>query len=68
MKNKGSILVRDARGRFITMDEWRRRRRERKEKGARLKWSLVGIAFIMGTMYLLYWMDEIAEWMKGVMG
>jgi hypothetical protein len=48
------------------MDEWRRRRRERKESGKRLKWSMVGIGFILATIYILLRLDEIAAWVAGV--
>ncbi len=65
MNDKGSILIRDH-GHFITMDEWRRRRRERKESGKRLKWSMVGIGFILATIYILLRLDEIAAWVAGV--
>jgi len=64
MTDKGSILMHD-RGQFVTMDEWRRRRRERRETSRRLKWSLVGIAFILATMYLLMRLDEVVRWIVG---
>ena len=64
MNDKGSILIRD-RGHFITMDEWRRRKRERRERDTRLKWSLIGVGFILATMYLLYRLDDVARWVAG---
>jgi transposase len=64
MTDKGSILI-GYRGHLITMDEWRRRKRERREACKRWKWSLVGIGFILATMYLLLRLDDLAKWVAG---
>lgn len=64
MNDKGTILM-GYRGQLVTMDEWRRRRRERREKVKRLKWSVVGIGFILATIYLIYRLDDVARWVAG---
>ena len=62
--DRGSILIMD-RGHYVTMDEWRRRKRERRETRRRLKWSVVGIVFILATIYLLLRLDDLARWVAG---
>ena len=53
MNDKGSILMQDH-GEFVTMDEWRRRKRERRESCHRLKLLAAGVLVLLAIV-LIAW-------------
>jgi hypothetical protein len=57
MNDKGSILMQDRGGNLVTMDEWRRRRRERRESCHRLKLLAAGVLVLLAIV-LIAWVRK----------
>jgi hypothetical protein len=69
MNDKGTILM-PLNGRLVTMEKYyeekAKRTGQKRPKPRRWMWSLVGIGFILATIYLIYRLDDVARWVAGV--
>jgi len=66
MDSKGTILM-PLNGTLVTMEKYYEAKRNGRKhrKSRRWIWSLVGIGFILATMYLLLRLDDVARWVAG---
>lgn len=63
--DRGSILIAD-RGHYVTMDEWRRRKREWRQAVKRLK-RILCCALIIGLLFAMLYRVEIAAWVQAAL-